>query len=66
MFKGEIPKSVLNEPKSYNEFKLYFLEYVKTNIVKSYLRFNMTEVAFKESLEPTDDEKMTIIEKIQK
>ena len=42
------------------------MEYVRTNIVKSYLRFNMQEVNFKESMEPTETKKMQLIKNIQK
>ena len=41
------------------------MEYVKTNIVKSYLRFNMQEVNFKESMEPTKTQHIELIKNIQ-
>lgn len=41
------------------------MEYVKTNIVKSYLRFNMEGVAFKDEMEPTDVNQIELIKKIQ-
>ena len=41
------------------------MEYVKTNIVKSYLRFNMQEVDFKESMEPTETKHIELIKNIQ-
>lgn len=38
---------------------------MKTNIVKSYLRFDMTEVKFKDACEPTDLNQIQLIKQIQ-
>lgn len=53
------------EGKGYSEYTNIFIEYVKLNIVKSYLRFNMTEVNFKEEMEPNADQS-ELIKSIQK
>lgn len=53
LFKDELPKYLTAEGKNYNEYIEIFNDYVKTNIIKSYLRFHMTEVDFKEDTEPT-------------
>lgn len=58
LFKEELPKKQINnESASYTDYKQVFLEYIKSNIVKSYLRFNMSEVNFKEPHEPGEEHK---------
>lgn len=64
LFQDELPKVVNTEPKGYDELKNIFTEYVKTNIVKSYLRFNMHEVNFKNSIEPTETSQIELIKSI--
>lgn len=63
LFQDELPK-ISSEPKGYEDLKNIFMEYVKTNIVKSYLRFNMQEVDFKEPMEPTNTNQIELIKTI--
>ena len=42
------------------------MEYLKNNIVKSYLRFHMSDVNFKEPEEPGNDKNKKLVEEISK
>jgi hypothetical protein len=46
------------------EVKQKFFDYMQTHMVKAYLRLNMSDVAFKDSLEPGEEKLKEIVEKI--
>jgi len=57
---------IKNDSASYEDYKNVFLDYIKSNIVKSYLRLKISSVNFKDVEEPGDNKKKDMIKEISK
>jgi hypothetical protein len=57
---------IKNDSASYEDYKNVFLDYIKSNIVKSYLRLKISNVNFKDTDEPGDNKKKEIIKDMSK